>query len=435
MTYRIDKVNSYNGWDPLKQVVLGDCYPPEFFEDMKDHKLRDLMQRLVSETREDLDNIQKTLEDFGVDVVRLDPLYNMRQEIGSPTTIMEWFENRHRVTFGQVPKPPITPRDQFLVMGDKFYVTSADHYYLELAHTMFETNTRDVLVNPNITDSSLVDAARLQYDGLAKGEKVGPVGPIAQSDDQVRNQIFGEFRRHPWNGIKPFQTWEECLEFWDTADPTNNDHHYFLQLISKVSHSSFAPCVTRVGDKIICDIQDFKSIDKVMTKFTEFQQVTAAIGGHNDGSINLPRPGLLICAPWEDPDFYKTTFPGWDIVQIDHTGQMQHDWGSWKNDKAETQGRWWSPFNKENPEIIDFVDSWLNEWVGYAEETLFEVNMLSVNPETILSLNYQKDVHNALEKHGVEPIYCRFRHRNFWDGGLHCLTLDTVREGGMQNYF
>ena len=28
-----------------------------------------------------------------------------------------------------------------------------------------------------------------------------------------------------------------------------------------------------------------------------------------------------------------------------------------------------------------------------------------------------------------------FKHRWFWDAGLHCLTLDTYREGTMERYF
>ena len=90
---------------------------------------------------------------------------------------------------------------------------------------------------------------------------------------------------------------------------------------------------------------------------------------------------------------------------------------------------------KENSIVKEFIDPWLNKWVGYAEETVFEVNMLSVDENTIISLNYQEECHKKLREHGIEPIYCRFRHRNFWDAGLHCLTVDTVREGGMQNYF
>ena len=48
--------------------------------------------------------------------------------------------------------------------------------------------------------------------------------------------------------------------------------------------------------------------------------------------------------------------------------------------------------------------------------------------------NYNKGVFDYL-KRLYEPIYCRFRHRWFWDSGLHCLTLDTVREGGNAELF
>ena len=59
--YRVNKANAYNGWDPLKQIVLGNTFTPEFFEDIGDPKLRDLLQQILYETHEDLDGIQKTL--------------------------------------------------------------------------------------------------------------------------------------------------------------------------------------------------------------------------------------------------------------------------------------------------------------------------------------------------------------------------------------
>ena len=99
--YRIDKINSYNGWDPLKQVILGNIYKPEFFEDLPDPRTRDLMQQLLYETHEDLDNIQKTMEDLGVDVVRTPSNATMvsnlttigNGEIPEHTTVMEWWES------------------------------------------------------------------------------------------------------------------------------------------------------------------------------------------------------------------------------------------------------------------------------------------------------------------------------------------------------
>jgi len=40
-----------------------------------------------------------------------------------------------------------------------------------------------------------------------------------------------------------------------------------------------------------------------------------------------------------------------------------------------------------------------------------------------------------LKKHKMEPIHIPWRHRYFWDGGLHCITLDLVREGTQEDYF
>ena len=49
--------------------------------------------------------------------------------------------------------------------------------------------------------------------------------------------------------------------------------------------------------------------------------------------------------------------------------------------------------------------------------------------------NYNKEVFGFLKKHKIEPIICPIRHRYFWDGGLHCVTLDLQREGARENYF
>ena len=44
-------------------------------------------------------------------------------------------------------------------------------------------------------------------------------------------------------------------------------------------------------------------------------------------------------------------------------------------------------------------------------------------------------VNAFLKKHNMEPVYVPWRHRYFWDGGLHCITLDLYREGTQQDYF
>ena len=44
---------------------------PPFFNDVKDPKLRHLLQKLLYETQEDLNNLQRELEKAGVDVIRI----------------------------------------------------------------------------------------------------------------------------------------------------------------------------------------------------------------------------------------------------------------------------------------------------------------------------------------------------------------------------
>jgi glycine amidinotransferase len=77
----------------------------------------------------------------------------------------------------------------------------------------------------------------------------------------------------------------------------------------------------------------------------------------------------------------------------------------------------------------------MSKWVGYVEETVFDVNMLVINEKNVVVNNYNKAVFDALERYGVTPHICNFRHRYFWDGGLHCITSDLDREGEMKDYF
>jgi len=103
--------------------------------------------------------------------------------------------------------------------------------------------------------------------------------------------------------------------------------------------------------------------------------------------------------------------------------------------KKKVGGQWWLRGEEHNDQLIEFVNTWLNDWVGYVEETVFDVNMLSIDQNTIICNNYNKDVFAHFKKHKVEPIIFNFRHRYFWDGGVHCITQDLYREGTQEDYF
>ena len=85
--------------------------------------------------------------------------------------------------------------------------------------------------------------------------------------------------------------------------------------------------------------------------------------------------------------------------------------------------------------VVNVVESWLGHWTGYVEETVFDINMLIIDLKNVIVFNYNKQVFDALDRYGVTPHIVPFRHRYFWDRGIHCITSDLHREGTMQDYF
>jgi len=64
-----------------------------------------------------------------------------------------------------------------------------------------------------------------------------------------------------------------------------------------------------------------------------------------------------------------------------------------------------------------------------------DLNVLSIDERTIMVNDSCPELSRALEQHGFEVVPVRHRHRRLFGGGLHCFTLDTVRDGKLENYF
>ena len=65
-------VSVYQCFDPLKACIVGRSYPPEFYSEIKNVKVRSAMERLAIETEEDYIKLISKLEEFGVEIIRLD---------------------------------------------------------------------------------------------------------------------------------------------------------------------------------------------------------------------------------------------------------------------------------------------------------------------------------------------------------------------------
>jgi hypothetical protein len=152
-------------------------------------------------------------------------------------------------------------------------------------------------------------------------------------------------------------------------------------------------------------------------------------GGHVDGCFAIAKPGLIITSQYFTE--YEKTFPRWSQIIITNPEfyVAQSRCGPVYN------GKWWdtttSPSRAFNNHIIKHA---LN-WVGNYTETYFEVNCLVIDEKNILMLGENDLVFRELERHGITAHSLPFRTRTFWDGGLHCLTLDIRRQDTMIDLF
>jgi len=194
--------------------------------------------------------------------------------------------------------------------------------------------------------------------------------------------------------------------------------------------------ICRVGKDIWWDVHEDTAQDTV-NKYKDiwttegFRVHISHRGYHSDGAFCVVKPGCIVSLI--DTQDYEKEFPGWDVLYL--PDQSWDKVSPFLKMKEKVGGQWWLKGEEHNDDLIQFVNTWLKDWVGYVEETVFDVNMLSIDQNTIICNNYNKDVFAHFKKHKVEPIIFNFRHRYFWDGGIHCITQDLYREGTQEDYF
>ena len=143
------------------------------------------------------------------------------------------------------------------------------------------------------------------------------------------------------------------------------------------------------------------------------------------------KPGLILSI--QNITTFADTFPGWEVVYLQ--GESWEKVQPFLDLKKKNKGRWWIKGSEYDQELIEYVETWLQDWAGYAEESVFDVNILVIDQQNVIVNGYNKQAFEAFDRHGVTPHICPIRHRYFWDGGIHCVTLDLDRDGHMQDFF
>jgi hypothetical protein len=174
---------------------------------------------------------------------------------------------------------------------------------------------------------------------------------------------------------------------------------------------------------------------------------TASILKHNKIAFMSENPGSPIGTKWIKnwlkvlgvSDFRYVTFSG----HIDHYNSILN-----KNTilTRDTQNLAWSCFDNiievpnradelyelfEIPSIKEKLTNptdWLYELQGHFQDFCAEANALSINPETVMLIFYDKEFYKRLKNiYGITAIYTPWINRYWWGGGLHCITCDIER--------
>lgn len=374
MTYSV-----HQHWDRLKVCAVGRSYPPEFYSFITNPKVRTVMERIAEETEEDFQSLIKLLESFGVDVIR--------SEINSN---FDFYKRGDRYL-----QPPMTPRDYTAMIGDQFF-----------------------------TVGSFISETWKRIRGEDWPEEMPPV-------DQIPREILKEMTElHHLDPTKLETMEHSSLRSIEKAVAAQGN-----KIIYNNGNINSA-MITRVGKDLYHGTWNRKEDQTALLKerqelFPNYRNHIVNSGGHSDGTFCPVKPGLIVSL--KDIPTYKETFPDWEVVYL--PGQS---WGKIKpflKLKEKNLGKWWVPGEELNDEFTDYIESWLNHWVGYVEETVFDVNMLVIDEKNVICNNENDQVFKAFERHGITPHVCNFRHRYFWDGGIHCVTSDLHREGQQQDYF
>ena len=115
-----------------------------------------------------------------------------------------------------------------------------------------------------------------------------------------------------------------------------------------------------------------------LSEFT-FNEV---LGGHVDGKIALIKPGLLVT--WKKA-WIPEKLKSWDCIVTEAGTKFPEDFKQTRKQH----------FYK------NYIEKWLSHWIGYVDETVFDVNMLSLSEDKVICTGADKEVFTQLEKRGV----------------------------------
>ena len=144
---------------------------------------------------------------------------------------------------------------------------------------------------------------------------------------------------------------------------------------------------------------------------------------HIDSTVMCLKPGLVVLnALRVNEKNCPEIFDKWDKIYF-------HDIVEMSKEVSEFHEEVRKPIHKQLKNMGIFTD------VGHMGSSWIGMNFLSIAPDTVIVDEYQTKLIKILESRKLKVIPIKWRYGYLFKGGIHCCTLDTVRQSQLESYF
>lgn len=386
-------ISKNNPWSQLHSVMLGNYYYPEYFAWIPQQEIREPLMRVAHDIHQDLDAFEQQLRAFGCEVIR--------PGLMSVDQFREAYDVQH-----SLPNAPLQPRNTHVVVYDTMYSVSPSSEVCEaLPSVQFQDITQQC---HGIFQDSMQQhhdcfntAQGIWYSKQKYHELAGPDWPDFCQYVQGQRGNVSAVR-------KELQSYQSSLRYnsrdWLPLQPPN---------------------VIPLPDRLILDTNEYADYSEIFRSRypgVAIEHINTG-AGHTDGCfVILGKKTIIGIDPLIN---YEKHFPGYTVIPVPANAYgdiiQQH------KVSAGQKPDWWLP-DHGNQALAKFVDRYMKAYTGSVWETLFDVNVLCINENTVCVTNPDAAISAALRQRGIDTVMVPWRHRFFVDGGLHCITLDLCRD-------
>ncbi|EOB6679475.1 TPA: glycine amidinotransferase [Vibrio vulnificus] len=378
----MQKPNSHNEWDPLKEVIVGSAenylsHDRELSFDIFFHEnifksdwayprlkktsngtvtatRQEINHRYVRELHEDVENLALTLKKLGVVVHR-------------PKTLPKNADTIKGFGWEATPIPALNIRDNTVIIGDEIIETppAIRSRYLEtrlmaeVFQDYFESGGRwTTMPRPIMTDCSF-DTSYAKKISSTLGGPTEPIENVLPSEFDVGFEMM-------LDGAQILRLGKDLI-----VNVANENHNKAFNWLKRhLEHKYRVHKVIEMSDN------------------------------HIDSMILALKPGVFLARHAGIKNFMPDAFKNWKYII--------------------------PPEPKNFPKY--------NDGELILTSPYIDINVLSINESDILVNSECDGLISCLDKNGFNPIPVQHRHRRLFGGGFHCFTLDTVREGELLDY-